>query len=100
MTVTYFLCLRYPLRPRDGWSASLQDHLDWMKSMHDAGSVYMSGPARDHSVSIYVIRAGSLRDATAIAAADPFTASGDCRFEIIDWDVHQLAGVGSFIPAV
>jgi uncharacterized protein YciI len=70
-----------------------------MQTMHDSGSVLMSGPARDFSVSIYIIRAASLADAEAIAAADPFTESGDCRYEIIDWDVHQFAGVGSFEPS-
>ena len=97
--MTYFLCLRHPNRPREEWSATLQDHLDWMKTMHDAGSVLMSGPARDFSVSIYIIRAASPAEAERIAAADPFTASGDCRYELIDWDVHQIAGVGSFEPS-
>jgi len=75
----------------------LQEHLDWMKARHADGSVLMSGPARDLSVSIYIIRANSLAEAEAIANADPFTAGGDGRAEVIDWNVHQIAGVGDFV---
>ena len=93
----YFVCLRYPLRPRAEWKVTLQEHLDWIKSQHEAGTVIMSGPSRDKSVSVYVIKTDSLASAEAIAAADPFTAGGDCRFELIDWDVHQIMGIGSFV---
>lgn len=95
--MTFFLCLRHPTRPRDEWTVALQDHLDWMRERHADGSVLMSGPARDLSVSIYIIRADSLEEARAIAEADPFTAGGDGRAEVIDWNVHQIAGVGSFV---
>jgi uncharacterized protein YciI len=95
--MTFFLCLRHPTRPRAQWKASLQEHLDWMKQRHADGSVLMSGPSRDLGVSIYIIRAHSLAEAEAIAQADPFTAAGDGRPEVIDWNVHQIAGIGSFV---
>ncbi len=78
---------------------TLQEHLDWMKQRHADGSVLISGPARDHSVSLYLIKSASREEAEAIAAADPFTAGGECRFELIDWDVHQILGIGSFVPS-
>jgi uncharacterized protein YciI len=92
----YFLCLRHPLRPRAEWTVTLQEHLDWMRERHADGSVLISGPSRDHSLSLYLIKADTLQSAEAIAAADPFTAGGECRFELIDWDVHQILGIGDF----
>jgi uncharacterized protein YciI len=94
--MTFFLCLRHPVRPRAEWTVNLREHLDWMRLRHADGSVVMSGPSRDLSVSIYLIRADSLESAEAIAAADPFTAGGDCRYEVYDWDVHQIMGAGDF----
>ena len=93
----YFLCLRYPLRPRAEWNVTLLEHLEWMKSLHEDGTVIMSGPSRDRSVSLYLIKTDSLESAEEVAAADPFTAGGECRFELIEWDVHQILGVGSFV---
>ena len=92
----YFLCLRHPVRPRSKWTVTLQEHLDWMRDQHMAGKVLMSGPSRDHAVSLYLIRADSAEEAERIAAADPFTAGGECRFELIDWDLHQILGIGDF----
>lgn len=94
----YYLCLRYPLRPRAEWTVTLAEHLDWMRDRHADGSVVMSGPSRDRSVSVYLIRADSPAEAEAIAAGDPFTAGGECRFELIDWEVHQILGIGDFTP--
>ena len=93
----FYLCLRHPLRPRSEWNVTLQEHLDWIRDRHADGSVVMSGPSRDRSVSVYVIRAGSTEAAEAIAAADPFVAGGECRFELIEWEIHQILGVGDFI---
>ena len=95
----YYLCQRFPLRPRSEWTITLQEHLDWMQSLHEAGMVVMSGPSRDRSVSLYLIRATSRQEAEAIAATDPFTAGGECRFELIDWEIHQILGAGTFVAA-
>lgn len=92
----YFLCMRYPLRPRSEWEVTLQEHLDWMRERHADGSVVISGPSRDRSVSLYLIRAEDLEEAGRIASADPFTAGGECRFELIEWEVHQILGIGDF----
>lgn len=94
--MAYFLCMRYPLRPRSEWEVTLQEHLDWMRDRHADGSVVVSGPSRDRSVSLYLIRSEDLDTAERIAAADPFTAGGECRFELIEWEVHQILGIGDF----
>ena len=93
----YALCQRFPLRPRSEWTVTLQEHLDWIKEQHEQGTVLISGPSKDRSVSLYVIRAESLEDAEAIAAADPFVVGGECRFELIEWEIHQILGIGSFV---
>lgn len=56
----------------------------------------MSGPTTDRSLGIYVIRAGSRADAEAIASSDPFTAAGHCTFELHEWEVHQILGIGQW----
>jgi hypothetical protein len=37
--------------------------------------------------------------AEQIAASDPFTAAGHCTAEVIEWDIHQILGVGPFTAA-
>ncbi|HEX9856163.1 MAG TPA: YciI family protein [Acidimicrobiia bacterium] len=95
----WFLVLRRPVVPRSEWTVSLDEHLAWMQEQHAAGTVVMSGPSRDRSVSVYLVRAADEGAAAAIASADPLTASGMCDFELIEWDVHQVMGVGPFTAA-
>jgi len=92
----WFLCQRRNLAPRDQWTVSLDEHLAWMKRQHDAGSIVLSGPAQGRSLGMYLIRADSRDEAEQIAAGDPFTAAGHCAYELIDWDIHQILGVGPF----
>jgi uncharacterized protein YciI len=70
-----------------------------MRRQHDEGSILMSGPSADRELGIYVIRAASRSAAEQIAASDPFTAIGHCAFDLIEWEVHQVLGVGPFSSA-
>lgn len=96
----WFLCLRRSVTPLEQWTTTLDEHLAWMKEMHDGGLIYLSGPGRrdgdDTFYGVYLIRAGSRAEAERVAAADPFTANGHCTFELIEWDVHQIMGAGGF----
>ena len=56
----------------------------------------MSGPSADRSLGVYLVRSASRHDGEQIAAADPFTAAGHCAFELIQWEIHQILGVGPF----
>lgn len=94
----WFLCLRRNVRPRDERRTTLGEHLSWMREQHESGRILMSGPGEDRSLGIYLIRAPSRPEADAVAAADPFTVSGDCNYELIHWDVQQIAGIGGFSP--
>jgi uncharacterized protein YciI len=95
----FFLALRRNLQPRSEWTVSLDEHLAWMKRQHDAGTILLSGPSPDRSLGIYLIRAGSRGEAEQVASNDPFTAAGHCEAEVIEWDIHQILGVGGFTAA-
>ena len=95
----FYLALRRNLQPRSEWTVSLDEHLAWMKRQHDAGAILLSGPSPDRSLGIYLIRAASLAEAERIAGCDPFTAAGHCAAEIVEWEIHQIMGVGGFTAA-
>lgn len=92
----WYLILRRNVRPREEWTATLQEHLAWMKRQHETGKILFSGPTPDRELGIYVIRADSRKEAEKIAAADPYTEAGCCAFDLIEWDVRQVLGAGSY----
>jgi hypothetical protein len=46
-----------------------------------------------------VIKASSRAEADQIAGSDPYTAAGFCAYDLYEWDVHQIMGVGPFTAA-
>jgi len=92
----WYLIHRTPMRPREEWTVSLDEHLAWMKQQHEKGSILFSGPTRDRKLGIYVIRAESREQAERIAASDPYTQAGFCTFDLFEWEVHQIMGIGPF----
>ncbi len=92
----WYLIHRRSVRPRAEWTVTLDQHLAWMKRQHEAGKILLSGPTRDRKVGIYVIRAESREEAERIAASDPYTEGGFCTFDLYEWEVHQILGVGGF----
>lgn len=95
----WYLILRRPVKPREEWTVTLDQHLVWMKRQHETGTILFSGPSSDRKYGIYVIKAGTREEAEKIAATDPYTAAGLCAFEIIEWEVHQVLGAGPFTAA-
>ena len=95
----WYLVLRRPTKPRDQWTVTLDQHLIWMKQQHHAGKILFSGPTTDRRYGVYVIRAESKQEAEQIAASDPYTAAGLCAFGLLEWEVHQIMGVGPFTSA-
>jgi hypothetical protein len=61
-------------------------------------TVLISGPSSDGMTGIYVLRVASREGASGLAASDPLARDDRVRIEIIEWDVHQLLGIGSFDP--
>jgi len=94
--VGWYFIRRRPIKPREEWTVTLDEHLVWMKRQHDSGTIMMSGPTPDRKYGQYLIRAESREAAERVAASDPFTAAGLTDFEIIEWEVHQIMGVGPF----
>ncbi len=92
----WYLVLRRAVKPREQWTVSLDQHLTWMKGQHEAGKILFSGPTADRKLGIYVIRADSREEAERIAASDPYTEAGFCTFELLEWEVHQIMGIGPF----
>jgi uncharacterized protein YciI len=95
----WYLVLRHDVAPRSEWTATLDEHLAWIRQQHLAGSILFSGPTSDIRTGIYVIRADSRAAAEVIARSDPFTRDGHCRFEMHEWDVRQALGIGPFSVA-
>jgi uncharacterized protein YciI len=95
----WYLVLRRPVKPREEWTVSLDQHLLWMKQQHESGKILFSGPTTDRKYGIYVIRADSKAEAEKIAAGDPYTAAGFCAFDLLEWEVHQIMGAGPFTAA-
>ena len=52
-----------------------------MRGRHVRGTVLISGPSAD-----------------ALAATDPLAQDDQTSIEVIEWDVHQILGIGSFDP--
>jgi uncharacterized protein YciI len=74
----------------------LGEHFSWLRAQHDSGTIVMSGPSADRALGLYVMRASSRDEAIAAASGDPLARDGLAAIEVIDWEVHQIAGAGPF----
>jgi len=95
----WFFCKRTNLKPPGERTSTLDIHLAWMKQQHLAGTIVMSGPSPDLKLGMYLIRADSREHAERIAASDPYTEAGDSSYELTEWNVRQIMGVGPFTAA-
>lgn len=92
----WFFCKRTHLRAPGERKSTLDVHLAWMREQHEAGRIVMSGPSPDLKLGMYLIRASSRDEAEAIAASDPYTVAGDSIYELQQWNIRQIMGVGPF----
>jgi len=95
----FFLAMRTAVMPREQWTTTLDTHLAWMKQQHDEGKILLSGPSGDRKYGMYLIKANSREEAERIAGADPYTTAGHTTFELIQWEIHQVLGIGNFTAA-
>ncbi|MCH8061689.1 MAG: hypothetical protein IH861_04220 [Chloroflexi bacterium] len=77
-----------------------QEHLGWMEGQYQGGKVLFSGPKPDRSVGIYAVKAGSYDEARALVDTEPFHAAGLRGYEIIECEIHQVLGAGTFTSPV
>lgn len=85
-------------RPTQGMGPimeNLERHLAYQEKLEADGIMFAAGPhwtddgARWEGEGLVVYRAGSLEEATAIAAADPMHASGARQFTVRPWFVNE-----------
>ena len=95
----WFFCKRSHLKVPGARKATLDTHLAWMQTMHEAGKIILSGPSSDLTLGMYLIRAETIEEAHHIAASDPYTELGDSTYELIQWNIRQIMGVGPFTAA-
>ena len=95
----FFLAQRRAVIPREQWTTTLDTHLAWMKQQHDTGTILLSGPSADRKYGMYLIKANSREEAERIATSDPYTAAGHTTFDLIQWEIHQIMGIGNFSAA-
>lgn len=91
----WYLAIRRGVEPPED-PGTVDRHLEWMREQHTAGTVLASGPSADQSLGLYLLRAPSRQAAAELLAQDPIAQGEHVTFEIIEWDVHQLLGIGVF----
>ena len=69
------------------------DRLESIKQyIRDGGGLMMLGGWLSFSGAREM---GGWRRST-LAGGDPYTANGHCAFDLIEWEVHQIMGIGPF----
>jgi len=73
----------------------LQEHLAYQKQLEERGIMFAAGPFADDAgerwlgAGMVIIRAGSLAEAQAIAAADPMHSSGVRSAQVRPWLLNE-----------
>jgi uncharacterized protein YciI len=94
--MNWYVAIRHMREPAATWTDRIDTHLAWLHGMHDRGSIVMSGPSTDGSLGIYVMRAGDSGEAISLASGDPLLRSPGATLEVIEWQLHQIVGIGAF----
>lgn len=81
-------------------SAATDAHLAYLAELEAAGILVMAGPfVSEDGVStgggMFILRAGNLAEARAIAARDPYNAGGYRTFRIAPWRLDQGLAIGA-----
>jgi hypothetical protein len=76
--------------------SSLDDHLAWLRQQQFSGKVLIAGPSHDGDLGIIVFAHMSRADLDVLCRQEPFVARGLREYEVVEWDVHQLLGIGGF----
>ena len=61
-------------------------HYAFLDQLRDDGKIELAGPFTDRTGGAYLLRAGSLDEATAIAHEDPLHTSGSSMVTVREWD--------------
>ncbi len=84
--------------PNDGMEPiqdNIKEHLAYQRMLEDTGVMFAAGPMADDGgenwagAGMVVVRAESLEEAEAIAAADPMHAAGARSYKVRPWLVNE-----------
>ena len=96
----YYAIFMTPPEPMDDpistMGATLKDHLEWLSDLEARGVLFASGPFRDEAGAwigdgMAIVRAASLAEAEAMAAAEPFQKAGLRRNTVRGWQLNEGA---------
>lgn len=68
-------------------SRDQQRRLEWLDDLRSSGTLLMSGPSHDRTLSICVVKAPNFAGAQLLADSDPWYDSWR-RVEVIEWEIH------------
>ncbi|HZX99993.1 MAG TPA: YciI family protein [Dermatophilaceae bacterium] len=71
-----FFVLEYRYADLEARARVRPDHLAYLKSLQQEGTVVLAGPVGDGSGAMMVLQAGSEEEARRIVRDDPYTAAG------------------------
>ena len=71
-----FFVLEYRYADMDARARVRPDHLAYVQSLLDAGTVVLAGPVGDGSGAMMVLQVGSEEEARQVIDGDPYTAAG------------------------
>ncbi len=66
--------------------AAADAHRAYLDRLRDRGTVTLAGPFADQSGGAYLLAAGSLREARAVAHDDPLHKTGASQLAVYEWD--------------
>ena len=75
---------------------SSDDKAEFCRKLGAVGVINRREFERRRIDGVIVMNAGR---AERIAGSDPYTKAGFCAFELFEWEVHQVLGVGPFTAA-
>jgi uncharacterized protein YciI len=73
--MTYFV-LEYRYADLQARARVRPDHLAYLRTLHEAGTVVLAGPVGDGSGAMMVLQVGSEEDAAQVIENDPYTVAG------------------------
>jgi uncharacterized protein len=71
-----FFVLEYRYADMDARARVRADHLTYVQSLYEKGTVVLAGPVGDGSGAMMVLQVGSEDEAGRVVKGDPYTAAG------------------------
>lgn len=90
-----FIVSTTPTAGMEPIQANIKEHLAYQRMLEDTGVMFAAGPVADEGGATWsgegmvVVRADSLEQAEAIAAADPMHAAGARSYRVRPWLVNE-----------